>query len=71
MENFYSYSLLALIVKKGYLTINQDTIKYINLPDFLVLPASLNIDKYIERIGGSHKSGSFIQNIDEYAQKIA
>ena len=69
-KNFYSYSLLALIVKKGNLNLNRDAVKYINQPDFLVLPASLNIDKDIERIGAPHKSGSSIQHIDEYAEKL-
>lgn len=69
-KNFYSYSLLALIVKKGELTLNLDAVKYINQPDFLVLSASLNIDKDIKRIGTAHKSGSSIQDIDEYAERL-
>ena len=69
-KNFYSYSLLAIIVKKGELNLNLDAVKYINQSDFLVLSASLNIDKDIERIGAPHKSGSSIQNVDEYAVKL-
>jgi len=70
-KNFYSYSLLALIVKKGDLNLNLEAVRYINQPDFLILPASLNIDKDIERIGAPHKSGSAIQDIDEYAERLA
>ena len=69
-KNFYSYSLLALIVKKGNLNLNMNAVKYINQPDFLTLSASLNIDNDIERIGTPHKSGSSIQDIDEYAEKL-
>lgn len=70
-ENYYSYSLLALIIKKGNLNLDQDAIDYIYQPDFLCLSVSLNIDKDIERIGAPHKSGSSIQDVNEYARKLA
>ena len=68
---FYSYSILALIIKKGNLNINQDAVDYINQPDFLCLPASLNIDKDIEHIGAPHHSGASIQDINKYAESLA
>ena len=69
-KNFYSHSLLALIVKKGDLNLNTVAVKYINQPDFLTLPASLNIDKDIERVGTAHKSGSSIQSIEEFVSRL-
>ena len=69
-KNFYSHSLLALIVKKGDLNLNTVAVKHINQPDFLTLPASLNIDKDIERVGTAHKSGSSIQSIEEYVNRL-
>jgi hypothetical protein len=69
--NFYSYSLLALIIKKGNLNPDTDSINYANIDDFLCLSASLNIDKDIKRIGAPHLSGYSIQDINEYAEKLA
>jgi len=70
-DNFYSYSLLALIIKKGNLNPDKDAIDYANQHDFLCLSASLNIDKDINRIGAPHPCGYSIQNINEYAEKLA
>ena len=69
-KNFYSHSLLALIVKKGDLNLNTVAVKHINQPDFLTLSASLNIDKDIERVGTAHKSGSSIQSIEEFVNRL-
>lgn len=69
--NYYSYSLLALLVKKGNLKIAQEAVNYINQPCFMYLPVSLNIDQDIERIGAPHHSGSSITKSTEYAERLA
>lgn len=69
--NSYSYSLLALLVKKGSLNVSQEAVNYINQPNFMYLPISLNIDQDIERLGAPHHSGSSITKSDEYAERLA
>ena len=68
---FYSYSTLALILKKGFLRLNQRAVKAAERPDFLCQTGLETIDRDIVRIGHAHKSEFKIQDADMYAWRIA
>ncbi len=70
-RDLYSYSLLALIVAKGSLTINKDALDDIKAPKFLNLSAEKNIDSEIRRIGGEYEINQSITDVAELAQKVA
>lgn len=70
-NNLYSYSLLALIIAKGNLKVNQRALAEINSANFLVLPNPLNIDAEITRIGGQHAINKSIKDVEVFAQRIA
>lgn len=68
--DFYSYSTLALILKKRYLRLNQRVAIAAELPDHLRQIGIKTIDQDITRIGSAHKSDFKIQDIDMYAWRI-
>lgn len=70
-ENYYSYSLLALIMKKKSLALNQEVIELANNPSFTCVMSDQVIDRSISRIGGPHKCSFNITDADVYAQRIA
>lgn len=69
--DLYSYSALALILKKGYLTLNQSVAATSEQPDFLRQIGNETIDRDIVRIGHAHKSEFKIQDVNIYALRIA
>lgn len=69
-KNFYSYSILALILKKNSLDINSKAVELVNADDFQVLSANTTIDNEISRVGQAHHCGYSISNVDEYSSKI-
>lgn len=69
--DFYSHSVLALIIKKGVLNLNQSVAQAAARKGFFFLPGQATIDRDVSRIGGAHPSGSEIQDVDEYASRIA
>jgi hypothetical protein len=70
-EDFYSYSLLALILLKGSLEINRAYAQRIANPDRPYYPGNDTIDRRIVRVGGPLAPGFVIKDTDEYARKIA
>ena len=68
---FYSYSMLALILKKGFLRLNQRAVKAAERPDFLCQTGLETIDRDIVRIGHAHRCEFKIQDADMYAWRIA
>ena len=68
---FYSYSMLALILKKGFLRLNQRAVKAAERPDFLCQTGLETIDRDIVRIGHVHRCEFKIQDADMYAWRIA
>ena len=69
-KNFYSHSLLALIVKKGSFSLNAQAVRARNSSDYLMTPSSLCIDAEIERIGGPHAVNNTIQDVETYVTEI-
>ena len=69
--DFYSYSLLALILKKRSIRLNQEVIKVAEKPNFLCQSGLETIDRDIIRIGHAHNSWFKIQDINDYAIRIS
>ena len=70
-ENYYSYSLLALIIKKENLNLNADAYKKVKDPHFLSLYSHDIIDKDIKKIGSPLKNNQSISDPKEYMVKVA
>lgn len=68
-ENFYSYSVLALIIKKGTLKPNYD-LMHSSYSNELVLSANNTIDEEITRIGGAITSSKIIVNEEQYSDIV-
>ena len=69
-ENYYSYSLLALIVKKQSLAINEKAYNYASSQNFEILPNETLIDREIRRISGPTRFGNEISDTSQYCLKI-
>lgn len=69
--DLYSYSTLALILKKGFLRLNQSAVKAAERPDFRCQTGLETIDRDIVRIGNAHRCVFKIQDADMYAWRIA
>lgn len=70
-ENYYSYSLLALIIKKGNLSLNKVACLDANKENFLSLFSHNIIDNDIVKIGGPLKNDQSIWDSDIYLQELA
>lgn len=69
--NYYSYSLLLLIIRKGYVNLNQRVVETAGRKNFMYLAGEETIDSDIVRLGCAHGSGSHIRDVNEYASRIA
>lgn len=69
-EDMYSHSLLALIVKKRRLVLNESVLELAKAPDFTCVMANQILDKEITRVGQAHSCGFSITDVDVYAQRI-
>jgi hypothetical protein len=69
-KDLYSYSLLSLIIYKGYLKPNVSVLELAKDPEFKRWAINDTIDIEISRIGSPHRSGNSIQDVKEYALKI-
>ncbi|MBW1723379.1 MAG: hypothetical protein JRJ78_15150 [Deltaproteobacteria bacterium] len=67
----YSYSVLALILHKGFLNLNGNAVREAEGRDFMYLSGLETIDTEIVRLGGPHRCGFGITDTDEYARRIA
>ncbi len=70
-KNYYSYSLLALIVKKKSLVLSKQAYNAASKSDFSILPNETLIDSDIVRIGGLRHFGDNLCDTDEYCMKFA
>jgi len=70
-QNYYSYSLLSLILLKGSFHINFHAAKKVSNPDFTYYSGMDTIDKEIYRIGDPPKPELRIKNAETYALKLA
>jgi hypothetical protein len=70
-KDYYSYSLLALIVKKGFLNLNKQAYDIAQSDSFEILSNETIIDNDIKRIGGATRFGTEICDTDEYCVKLA
>jgi hypothetical protein len=72
--DYYSYSLLALILFKvqqgGVLELNPAAIAAANEPDFMLFSGQPTLDLGISRVGGPHDSGFEIGDVEEFAARI-
>ncbi|MBL4602296.1 MAG: hypothetical protein JKY84_06105 [Emcibacteraceae bacterium] len=69
-ENYYSYSPLALILKKQCLNVNSKALEKASQEGFIVQDVEHFIDKDINRIGAPHNFTNNICDVDDYCQKI-
>lgn len=69
--NYYSYSLLALILRKGSLSLNPEVKTRTSSRNFYYLPAQIPVDTEIEKVGGPHACERSIRDTEEYAQRLA
>lgn len=70
-NDFYSYSILALILKKQSLNLDKSLTDKVASKYLSVLSSNKTIDKDIVKIGNAHKYDYSIKNINEYCEKIA
>lgn len=67
-NNYYSYSVLALILKKGNLFVNREVTE--TKVELGVILDNLTIDKDIKRIGQAHNFDYSIKQKDDYCSQI-
>lgn len=70
-NNYYSYSILALIIKKHSINFHVDVAETVGSKYLSVLSSNMTIDKDITRIGKAHEYEYSIVNEQEYCEKIA
>ena len=70
-EDMYSHSLLALILKKRSLVLNQEVLALANTPGFACVMSNQLLDREITRVGGPHGCAYSITSVDDFAQRIA
>lgn len=69
-QNYYSYSLLALIIKKGDINLNDKAVMDANKDDFLCLSSHTIIDNDIIRIGGPLHNDQSLTDPDLYLLEL-
>ena len=70
-QDYYSFSLLALILLKNNLKPNKLALDIINAPVFDNLPGNMTVDNEIEKLGGPFTKQFDLNNIDEYCTLLA
>ncbi len=69
-EDYYSYSILALILKKRRFVLDSRVPSIVDGRQFDFLPADLCIDREISRIGGPNRCGYEIDDVADFATQI-
>lgn len=69
--DMYSHSLLALILKKKTLVLDNDVLALANTPRFACVMSNQVLDREITRVGGPHGCGYSITDVDDFSQRIA
>ncbi len=69
--NLYSWSLLALVLRKGRLSVNGTTLARAASPGFEYLGGNGTLDLDVERVGGPHRSRPSIRDPEDYARQLA
>lgn len=69
-EDMYSHSLLALILKKRCLVLNESVLALATEPGFNCVMADQVLDREITRLGRPHDCGYTITDVSVYAQRI-
>lgn len=69
-EDMYSHSLLALIVKKRRLVLDERVLSLADQPGFTCVMANQILDKEVTRVGQAHECGFSITDPNIYAQRI-
>ncbi|MDE2418776.1 MAG: hypothetical protein KGN32_13310 [Burkholderiales bacterium] len=70
-EDLYSHSLLALILQKRSLVLNEKVLALANTPGFACVMSNEILDREITRVGGPHGCGYSITDVSDFAQCIA
>lgn len=70
-QDYYSYAVLPLIIKKGSLKVNSAAEALATSRGFLYAATNETIDREITRIGGPVEGKNTLRNPKEYAERIA
>jgi hypothetical protein len=68
--DLYSYSLLALMLRKGRLDANPEPLHAAARTDFDFWGGNDTLDRDITRLGGAHRSEMLIKSPEEYAARL-
>lgn len=69
--SYYSYSVLALILAKGYLALNRKVVAEAERDGFVHSGGEQTIDVEVRRIGGPVRTRPTIRSADEYVRQLA
>ena len=69
-QNYYSYSIFALIKFKQSLSLNYKAAEFVKKTNYDVIPSDLTIDREIKRVGGPHECSFDIKDVNEYIEKL-
>jgi hypothetical protein len=69
--DLYSYSLIALLLRKGHLDVNPEPIQAARSADFQYWSGNQTLDRDIVRIGGPDQSTLLIKSPEELATRLA
>lgn len=70
-RDLYSYSLVALVLRKGRLEVNPRAIRAALRPEFQYWGGNETLDSEISRLGSPHRSEPHITSPHEYARRLA
>ena len=70
-DDYYSYSLLALILHKGRMVVNQQAVDNTQADEFANHKGNYTIDHEINKIGAPHDCSYEIKNPVEYCKLVA
>lgn len=70
-QDYYSYSVLPLILKKGGLELNPRVAAMAASEGFLYTPTNETIDQDIVRVGGPVKGSNSLRDPEEYATRLS
>jgi hypothetical protein len=70
-RDLYSYSLVALILKKGHLDVNPRPLRAALRPGFQYWGGNDTLDNEIFRLGRPHASATHITSPEAYAERLA
>ncbi|WP_162806562.1 hypothetical protein [Sphingosinicella terrae] len=70
-NGFYSYSPLALVLKKGRYLPTAESHAFRMRPDFRYVPANVPFERELQRIGGAPERRPSLKDEDEFVEQLA